>query len=222
MHGETVEVEPGHRVQLRWLQAPDVPLLIAATGPRNLVIAGAVADIVQIQVGVRPAAIRWALEHVYRGIEAAGRKPDDVETSVLCAMWVSDDAAGARARTRWAATTAVNHIEEMMRRAGDDTLPPEMTRVVLARRAHGIVHDYDSHLETSDEDTAYLTDELIDDYSISGDAPACRARLEELAELGVHEVASGFFNGEIEQLEHAGPSLLRGAPPRPALRSVRP
>ena len=54
-----------------------VPIMLCATGPKNLRLAGALADIVMIYVGVHPASVRWAIEHVRAGAEEAGRDPDD-------------------------------------------------------------------------------------------------------------------------------------------------
>jgi alkanesulfonate monooxygenase SsuD/methylene tetrahydromethanopterin reductase-like flavin-dependent oxidoreductase (luciferase family) len=208
LHGERVRVGDKAEAQLKWVERPHVKLMMGATGPRNLQLAGAVADIVQIQVGVSDAAIEWGIGHVRRGAEAAGRDPSEVEISALCSMWVSDDVAEAEQRCAWAATTAVNHIEEMVTRNPDHDMPAQMTRIVEARRAADVGHDYDKHLDTSGEETAYLTGELIRDYAIPGDGPACVAEIERLARLGVSEVAAGFYNGEVAQLRRVGDDVI--------------
>lgn len=217
LHGERIDVAEGNTAQLRWLKPPYVPLMIAASGPQNLQLAGAVADIVQIQVGVAPASIRWALDHVHRGAERAGRDPADVEISLLCAMWVADDIDEARDRCRWSATTAVNHIEAMMKTKSGSTLPEEMTNLVEARRRHGVSHNYDAHLEAAPEETSYLTPELIDGFAVAGDGDSCRAKIAEIAASGVHELASGFYNGEAEQLQRVGKEVI-GPMRREAIR----
>ena len=72
--------------------------MMPATGPKNLRLAGALADIVMLYVGVHPVSVRWAIEHVRAGAEEAGRDPDAVEIALLCAMWVGDDQEEAWAR----------------------------------------------------------------------------------------------------------------------------
>ena len=72
--------------------------MMSATGPKNLRVAGALADIVMIYVGVNPVSVRWAIDHVRAGAEEAGRDPDTVEIAALCAMWVSDDLRGGSGR----------------------------------------------------------------------------------------------------------------------------
>jgi 5,10-methylenetetrahydromethanopterin reductase len=209
LRGEEVSaVEGRDRVfRIRWLQGDPVPIMIGATGPRNLRLAGGVADIVQLEVGVTEAAVRWGIEHVRAGALDAGRDPAEVEISIVCAMWVADELDEARARCRWAAASAANHIEEVMRRPGHG-MPEEMTSVVERRRAAGHRHSYDAHLDQSEAEGSFLTDELVDNFAIAGPAERCRERLAALARLGVGEVASGFFNGELAQLRRVGAELI--------------
>src|SRR5262249_13563808 len=100
--GEEIDLD-GTPVRIRWASGEQVPILVAATGPRNLALAGALADIAMLQVGVSPIAVRWAIERVRAGAEEAGRDPDAVEIAVFCGMWVDDDLERARQETRWAA-----------------------------------------------------------------------------------------------------------------------
>jgi alkanesulfonate monooxygenase SsuD/methylene tetrahydromethanopterin reductase-like flavin-dependent oxidoreductase (luciferase family) len=207
LDGKKVSAVEGKEFEIRWLGDSHVPIMIGATGPKNLRLAGGVADIVQIEVGVSEAAIRWATENIRAGAEDAGRDPADVEISVVCAMWVSDDLDEARARCRWAAASAANHIEEVMARPGHN-MPEEMTGLVERRQEMKGGHNYDAHLDESDEETAFLTDELIDNYAIAGDAERCRERVEALGKLGVTEVASGFLNGEHDQISRVGEGII--------------
>ena len=207
IRGKAVSAVEDKEFRIRWLAGEPIPIMIGATGPRNLRLAGAVADIVQMEVGVTEAGIRWGLEQVFAGAEDAGRDRDEIEISIVCAMWVSDDIDEARTRCRWAATSASNHIEEVMRRPGHG-MPQEMTNIVERRRASSYRHDYDKHLEASEVEDAFLTDELIDSFGIAGDAKRCRERLQALRDLGVMEVASGFLNNELEQMQRVGETVL--------------
>jgi alkanesulfonate monooxygenase SsuD/methylene tetrahydromethanopterin reductase-like flavin-dependent oxidoreductase (luciferase family) len=166
LRGEPVSAVEGREFRIRWLQGDPVPIMIGATGPRNLFLAGGVADIVQLEVGVTEAAVRWGIERVRAGAEAAGRDPAEVEISIVCAMWIADELDEARARCRWAAASAANHIEDVMRREGHG-MPEEMTSVVERRRAAKHEHSYDAHLDNSEAQSAFLTDELIDNFAIT-------------------------------------------------------
>lgn len=203
--GREVDLD-GTPIRIRWATGEPVPLLLAATGPRNLRLAGALADIAMLQVGVNPVAVRWAIDHVRTGAQQAGRDPDDVEIALFCGMWVSDDLGEARAESRWAAACAANHLEDVMRRNPEHGMPEELGRVVLARTQH---YDYYAgHLDSSAEHTGYLTDELIDDFAITGPAERCLERIRELAELGVAEISSAYLNGQLEQMRRVGREVI--------------
>src|SRR6185503_88620 len=62
--------------RIRWADE-HVPIMLCATGPKNLRLAGALADIAMIYVGVHPASVRWAIDHVRAGAEEAGRDPGE-------------------------------------------------------------------------------------------------------------------------------------------------
>ena len=68
--GETVF--EGETARLTWGHA-DIPLYVAASGPKTLELAGEVADGVIIQTGLLPEVIEDALNCIRRGAERAGR-----------------------------------------------------------------------------------------------------------------------------------------------------
>ena len=181
--------------------------MYAATGPRNLRLGGALADIVMLQVGTHPSAVRWAIEHVHAGAREAGRDPAEVNISLLCGMWVSDDQREALDKTRWSAACAANHLDDVSRRVADHGMPEELTRLIAVRRDH---YDYyDGHLDSDAEHTEYLTDELIADYAIAGTAEHCRNAIRELQALGVGEISSAYLNGAYDQIKRVGDEIIK-------------
>ena len=93
-----------------------------------------------------------------------------------------------------------------MRRA-PGALPDQLARIVSERRDH---YDYyEGHLDSQAEHTEYLTDDLITEFAIAGTAAECRARVEELRDLGVSEISSAYLNGEIEQMVHVGNEIIK-------------
>jgi alkanesulfonate monooxygenase SsuD/methylene tetrahydromethanopterin reductase-like flavin-dependent oxidoreductase (luciferase family) len=204
MSGAPVD-ESGTEIRIRWADQ-SVPLMYAATGPKNLRLGGALADIVMLQVGTQPAAVLWAVAQVRAGAEQAGRNPAEVEIALLCGMWVSDDKREALDACRWSAACAANHLEDVVRYTPDHGMPEELQRVVEVRRDH---YDYYAgHLESSAEHTQYLSDELIDDFAIAGPAEHCVARIRELASLGVGEISSAYLNGQFEQIDRVGREII--------------
>ena len=82
--GESVD-HAGTEIRIPWA-GTTVPLMLGGTGPTTMRLAGALADMVTLEIGVRPEAIRWALENISAGAEAAGRNATDIEVIVLCGI----------------------------------------------------------------------------------------------------------------------------------------
>ncbi len=74
-----------------------IPIVLAASGPRMLELAGAEADGVLISAGTSPAFVRWALDHVAAGEARNGRR---VHKAALVYAAVSEDGRAARAGLR--------------------------------------------------------------------------------------------------------------------------
>lgn len=56
-----------HDAHLHFPARPDIPVFIAASGPRSLELAGRIGDGVISLVGLSPETVAWASEHIDRG-----------------------------------------------------------------------------------------------------------------------------------------------------------
>ncbi|MFC9837742.1 LLM class flavin-dependent oxidoreductase [Rhodococcus sp. NPDC127530] len=70
---------------------PEVPLFMAASGPKNLRLAGELADGAILLSGVSPATLSRSCALVNAGVLAAGRRPDSVSITVSAHCHVTDD-----------------------------------------------------------------------------------------------------------------------------------
>lgn len=75
--GKHVDVETSGFVlrdaHMRGAGRSDIPIFMSATGPKTLELAGRVADGVILLAGLHPDGVQWALDHIDRGVDAAGR-----------------------------------------------------------------------------------------------------------------------------------------------------
>jgi 5,10-methylenetetrahydromethanopterin reductase len=193
-------------VHLRWLEGGSgVPIMMPATGPKNLRLAGALADRVMLYVGITDEAVSWAMNHVRTGAEQAGRDPEAIRFSVLTAMWLSDDQQQAWDTCRWAPAACANHIADTMNRNPAHGMPEVMTRLPKSRDEYDY---YSGHLSSEAEHTAYLTGELIDDYAIAGSADKVRTTVQRLFDLGIDEISCAYLNGNFEQMATVGREVI--------------
>ncbi len=109
----------GKEMQLAWASAGPIPILVGASGPKALRLAGRVADGVILSVA-DPVFVRWALEQVRMGFMDAGRSGDGFRVQIAAPGFVSDDKDEARGQVRWFAAFMGNHIVNVIREQETD------------------------------------------------------------------------------------------------------
>jgi 5,10-methylenetetrahydromethanopterin reductase len=170
--GERVRFE-GDRYRLAGralLNAPrDIPIWLAASGPRMLALAGAAADGVLISGGTAPEFVRWSLDHARASAAAAGRQ---VRQASLVYAAVEPDAATAyRAlRRRLAFVLRGAHHARNLALAGST-----LDQAALA--------DAYAHEDWARVD-ALTTDDVVRRHTASGTAAEARGRFDAYRAIG--------------------------------------
>lgn len=167
------------KLRLGWARER-VPLYVAASGPRMLELAGAVADGVIVMVGVSEPIVRAAVARVHAGAEAAGRRPADVDLVLWTACAVSDEAPAAAVEA-----VKANVARAVIRRLPHPVAPAWEPVVQRIREAY----DYAFHSTALAPHGSLVPDALVADFAIAGTAAACAERLRAVSGLGVHAVA---------------------------------
>jgi alkanesulfonate monooxygenase SsuD/methylene tetrahydromethanopterin reductase-like flavin-dependent oxidoreductase (luciferase family) len=158
-------------------------VLVAASGPRALRLAGRAADGVILTVA-DPVFVGWCIEHVRAGLAEAGRDGDGFRVQVAVPGFVSDDIAYARSQTRWFCGFLGDHIAEVLREHPAERGNEELWRYTERRP----VYDYRKHARPGGNPGDFVPDEVVDRFTLVGDAEATVARIEELEALGVTEI----------------------------------
>jgi len=86
----------GHDLTLDNRPAGGSRVVVLASGPRLLELAGEVADGVMMLVGLDPRSVAAAREHVRRGAERAGRDPAALEEILIVPFGLGSDEGSAR------------------------------------------------------------------------------------------------------------------------------
>jgi 5,10-methylenetetrahydromethanopterin reductase len=102
--GQTVDFH-GTPGKLAYTNGRRIPVIMAASGPKAIELAGEIADGVLLLVGFNQGIVQRALEHLERGARRAGRRLDDLE--IVWAVRTGTAASTAEAR-RLARPTAVH------------------------------------------------------------------------------------------------------------------
>jgi len=183
----------GQSTRLAW--AKDSPRVwIAGYGPKVLHMAGRVADGIILQFA-DPDLISWCMGFVKEGARAAGRDPSQIEVMSAAPVWVSDDLQTARNRVRWFPALVSNHVMDLIRQYKPQDLPPALTSYVQDRGRY----DYQHHCEVGSDNADFVSDEVIDRFTLTGNVEAHRKKLRDLADVGVTQFNIYLMCGDEEQ-----------------------
>lgn len=160
-----------------------VPLHIAASGPRNLALAGELADGVILLAGASPPLVAEAVGMVRQAARTAGRPVPQVTVSAFC--HVTDDPERDAAQLKpVCAELARKGGAGALRSAGIDASVPVKIPEVYPDLLHA--RDWPEAVRVcsawiSDADAARFARE----FCLYGPAPAILRRIEDLGDLGV-------------------------------------
>ncbi|GHG98043.1 TIGR03842 family LLM class F420-dependent oxidoreductase [Streptomyces rubradiris] len=182
----------GARIRIPWIkEGAEVPVWMAAYGPKALKMAGEEADGFILQL-----ADLYLTEYMVNAVRdaaaAAGRDPSEVTICVAAPAYVTENdspeaLAHAREQCRWFGGMVGNHVADLVSRYGERSadVPAELTDYIKARQGY----DYAHHGRSGNPDTAFVPDEIVDRFCVIGPAERHIEKLTALRALGVDQFA---------------------------------
>ncbi len=176
----------GTQQQLPWAKESELPMLMAAYGPRALHLCGTETDGLILQLADTQLT-EWMINAVKTAASDAGRDPDSLYFCVAAPAYVGTDLAHQRDQCRWFGGMVGNHVADLVDRYGDqsDAVPQALTDYIKGREGY----DYSGHGKSGHDHTDFVPDEIIDRFCILGPEEAHIERLEQLKALGVNQFA---------------------------------
>jgi probable F420-dependent oxidoreductase len=179
----------GNRLRFPWSQGSQLPVWVAAYGPKALALTGEVADGFILQLA-DPAITEWSIKAVRDAAEASGRDPASVTICVAAPAYVTDGTddglAHGRDQCRWFGGMVGNHVADIVARYGESAaVPKALTDYIAGRQGY----DYNTHGKASNTHADFVPDEIIDRFCLIGPVSEQVARLQELEALGVDQFA---------------------------------
>jgi 5,10-methylenetetrahydromethanopterin reductase len=153
----------------------EIPIHLGVLGPKNCEMTGEVADGLLLSVMSAPAYVKFAMDHVRRGLEKSGRSESNFSVGAYIFSSISDDERAARDRLRPIVAVMVSLMAPqpttpIFAAAG---LPPETVVKFGESFARGKVP------------ADMVTDDMLDTFTIAGSPARCRENLARLIEAGV-------------------------------------
>ncbi len=188
--GKAVDFD-GTPGRLSFTSGRRIPVIMAASGPKAIEVAGEIADGALLLVGFNRGIVQAALEHLERGAKRSGRRLDDLE--IIWAVRTGTAATTAEAR-RLARPTAVHWG---VLRWGGHWLGPaglKLPPLEIPDAVYKIYPDL-SHApdwEAAIKATSFVPDEVVaqlcDAYGLIGTPSDVAGRILEMAKLGVRSL----------------------------------
>jgi 5,10-methylenetetrahydromethanopterin reductase len=179
-------------IRLAGAEGPAEPIFLAASQPRMLHLAGAIADGVIIMGPADPEVQRAQFEDVDRGATEAGRSPEDVFRDVWITMAVDGEERGVDAVRSWASAQArwLNKWQN---------LPTGLRQFQDEMRAAADTYDFERHLSVSAGHAGVVSDELATALAVAGSVAECAQRIEQIIEVGADRVTVSLLSGGRER-----------------------
>jgi probable F420-dependent oxidoreductase len=200
----------GTTLRFDWTPKHRLPVWIAGYGPKALEVTGRVADGAIIQLA-DPSLVGWCVGLLREGARRAGRDPKDVAVMVAAPAHVGPRDK-VRDRVRWFPALVSNHVVDLVKRYGEQGLPGDLTAYVRNRP----VYDYRHHAESGSSNAAFVDDESVDRFCVTGEVDEHIEKLRQLAAIGVGQFNIYLMSGEEERIleiygERVIPALERTA-----------
>jgi alkanesulfonate monooxygenase SsuD/methylene tetrahydromethanopterin reductase-like flavin-dependent oxidoreductase (luciferase family) len=210
---------------------PNLPVYLATLAFSSMELAGEIAD--GLFASYTPLAyLEEGLARARRAADAAGRDPDRFEACCFVHVQVTDSPAEARevarARVAWRANLA--NYNRVFARAGFEAEADALSQAWAEAAREHAAHAPDEaggdyHLASwgraTPEIAALVSDELLEESYVIGDASYCRARVSELSRRGITPLIcpqgeyadrAAALEGHSETVRALAPAGARAAP----------
>jgi len=195
--------------KLTWSEHKNIPIYMAASGPKALQLAGETADGVIINTGLLPEIVKDSIEQVRIGCERAGRDVGEVD------MWwlplTNIDSNRERAINEIAPTlaSAGSHMSRFTTKGKH--IPDHLLDQVkeLGRRYASDQHDKPDSTNRELAKELGLLDYLADRFSVAGSPAECIDKLNAAIEAGARQFwMSVHFDDKIGFMEKWGKEII--------------
>lgn len=207
VRGESVHYdEDAAPVQLPWANGYEMPVWIAAYGPKALKAAGEAGDGLIIQLA-DPWLVKWFTDQAVSAGRAAGRDMSGYRVMSAAPVWVGD-MQKAREQTRWFPAMVGNHVADIVERygkGGASDIPQRLTAYIEGRKGY----DYRHHADKDADHLDFITEDIIDSFGVLGPVEEHVRKLKEIEAVGVTQFNIYLMCGEEERmLEEYGAHVL--------------
>ncbi|MEM6897446.1 MAG: TIGR03842 family LLM class F420-dependent oxidoreductase [Pseudomonadota bacterium] len=183
-------------IQFPWATGYELPVWVAAYGPKALNSAGRMGDGLILQIA-EPAICKWLAGQAIAAGEENGRDMSNYKVMSAAPAFFGP-MEECREATRWFPAMVGNHVADIVEKYGTDRedIPASLTAYVKDRKGY----DYSKHGQSDNPYLDFITDDIIDGFAVLGTPDDHIAKLKTLEEVGVTQFNIYLDNGDEENI----------------------
>ena len=183
-------------IKFPWATAYELPVWVAAYGPKALDSAGRKGDGLILQIA-EPAICKWLGDQAIAAGKANGRDMSDYRIMSAAPAYFGDIEA-CREATRWFPAMVGNHVADIVEKYGTDRedIPKSLTAYIEDRKGY----DYSKHGQSDNAYLDFITDDIIEGFAVLGTPDDHIAKLKKLESVGVTQFNIYLDNGDEENI----------------------
>jgi 5,10-methylenetetrahydromethanopterin reductase len=198
----------GNELNMSWA-GHQIPIYMAAEGPRTLQLAGEIADGVIVNLGLDERLVHEALAHIRTGASKANRDPTEIDVWALVRVNIGDDPATARDEIKMELASSAHHAFRF-------TFEGKHVPIDMADAIRRIQREYQpgEHEHIGGANAGLLADPTLVEYlaerfAIVGPVDVCAARLRRLGNSGIsNALFTGFVRDRARLIRTLGQDVL--------------
>jgi probable F420-dependent oxidoreductase len=181
--------------ELTWTHGHRMPAWYAAYGPKALAEAGKHADGLVLQIG-DPWLVKWFADQAHEAARNAGRG-GQLRIMSACPVWIGP-LDKCREHTRWFPAMVGNHVADLVDRYGKEggSVPKRLTDYIAGRKGY----DYKHHADKDADHLDFISDDIVDSFSVLGSVEDHIHKLRELEAAGVTHFNIYLMCGDEERI----------------------
>jgi alkanesulfonate monooxygenase SsuD/methylene tetrahydromethanopterin reductase-like flavin-dependent oxidoreductase (luciferase family) len=196
------------RLNMSW-PGHDVPLYMAAEGPKTLELAGEIADGVIVNLGLDEPILHEAIDRIHVGASRADRDPAELDIWTLVRVNVCNDVAAGLDEIKMELASSAHHVFRFTLES--KRVPDEMIAAIerVQRGYAPAAHEHRGGPNAALVEEPALLDYLARRFAVVGTPDTCAERLWEIANAGITNMLfTGFVRDRAGLIRALGEDVL--------------
>jgi len=183
-------------VQFPWANGYELPIWVAAYGPKALSSAGRVGDGLILQIA-EPTITKWLTDQAVKAGKEAGRDMSNYKV-MSAAPALTGPMDDAIEKVKWFPAMVGNHVADIVEKYGSDTdeVPESLTSYIKNRKGY----DYSKHGQSDNPYLDFITEDVVKSFCVLGSPEHHINKLNELKASGVTQFNIYLDSGDEEKV----------------------